>query len=71
MVFLSLLSQLKLVFGALVILLVLHMLKQLFPLFSVKVLDFISCPVNNYHFFFYFFFRGLLGHEKFPVFFRG
>ena len=52
MVFFSLLSQLKLVFGPLVILLVWHMLKQLFRLLCVKVVDFTSSLVNNYHEFF-------------------
>ena len=59
MVFFSLLSQLKLVFGALVILLVWYMLKQLFRLLSVKVVDFISSPVNNYHEFFFVGFCGM------------
>ena len=68
MVFSVLLSQLKLVFGALVILLVWHTLKQLFRFLCVKVVDFTSSPVNNYH---EFFFVGFWGMKKFPVFFRG
>ena len=65
MVFFSLLSQLKLVFGALVILLVWHMLKQLFLLLCVKVVDFTSSPVNNYH---EFFFVGFWGMKSFRYF---
>ena len=65
MVFFSLLSQLKLVFGALVILLVWHMLKQLLRLLCVKVVYFTSSPVNNYH---DFFFLGFWGMKSFRYF---
>ena len=52
-------------FGALVILLVWHMLKQLFRLLCVKVVDFTSSWVNNYH---EFFFVGFWGMKSFRYF---